>query len=189
MSILTRFQFSGIWLQAHFEIIEDRLLVGFRCGGFLELHVTHHDLVPFRQFFAFRLGIDAGGLFHLPHPIQTLRNLRNPRCPSRTLLLPLNVRFFAGCPARRTLSKATFFMVQWRGSWGANGDEWPASAPSLSLTPQPGWIAAALSSWQSGSLPPAAACFPRSTRPLGFCRPLTFRNSLCSLQPRMPDSS
>ena len=36
---------------------------------------------------------------------------------------------------------------------------------------------------------PAAACFLRSTRPLGFCRPLTFRNWLCSLQPRTPDSS
>ena len=43
--ILNRFQISGIWLQADFEIIEDRLLVGFRCGDFLELHVTHHDLV------------------------------------------------------------------------------------------------------------------------------------------------
>jgi hypothetical protein len=43
---------------------------------------------------------------------------------------------------------------------------------------------------QPGSLPyPAAACFLRSTRPFGFCRPLTFRNSLCSLQPRTPDSS
>jgi hypothetical protein len=42
---LNRFKISGIWLQAHFEIIEDRLLVGFRCGDFLELHVTHHDLV------------------------------------------------------------------------------------------------------------------------------------------------
>ena len=44
-SNLNRFQFSRIWLQAHFEIVEDRLLVGFGCGGFLELHVTHHDLV------------------------------------------------------------------------------------------------------------------------------------------------
>ena len=43
--ILNRFQISGIWLQAHFEIIEDRLLVGFRCGDFLELQVAHHDLV------------------------------------------------------------------------------------------------------------------------------------------------
>src|ERR1700693_1938303 len=30
--ILNRFQFSGIWLQAHFEIIEDRFVVGVRCG-------------------------------------------------------------------------------------------------------------------------------------------------------------
>jgi hypothetical protein len=43
--ILNRFQISGIWLQAHFEIIEDRLLVGFRCGDFLELHVAQHDFV------------------------------------------------------------------------------------------------------------------------------------------------
>src|ERR1700730_5616564 len=43
--ILNIFQFSGIWLQAHFEIIEDRLLVGFRCGDFLELHLAQHDLV------------------------------------------------------------------------------------------------------------------------------------------------
>jgi hypothetical protein len=88
---------------------------------------------PFRQFFDFRFGVNAIRFFNLPHPVQTLHNLRDSRCPSRNLLLlPLNVRFFAGCPARRTLSKATFFMVQWRGSWGANGDEWPASAPSLS---------------------------------------------------------
>jgi hypothetical protein len=44
-SSLNRFQISGEWLQAHFEIIEDRLLVGFRCGDFLEPHVAHHDLV------------------------------------------------------------------------------------------------------------------------------------------------
>ena len=43
--ILNRFRISGIWLQAHFEIIEDRLLVGFRRGDFLELQVAHHDLV------------------------------------------------------------------------------------------------------------------------------------------------
>ena len=43
--ILNRFQISGIWLQAHFEIIEDGLLVGFRCGDFLELQVAQHDLV------------------------------------------------------------------------------------------------------------------------------------------------
>ena len=43
--ILNRFQISGIWLQAHFEIIEDRLLVGFGCGDFLELHVAQHDFV------------------------------------------------------------------------------------------------------------------------------------------------
>ena len=44
-SILNSFQISGIWLQAHFEIVEDRLLVGFGCGDFLELHSAHRDLV------------------------------------------------------------------------------------------------------------------------------------------------
>jgi hypothetical protein len=29
----------------HFEIIEDGLLVGFKGGDFLELHVAHHDLL------------------------------------------------------------------------------------------------------------------------------------------------
>jgi hypothetical protein len=43
--ILNRFQISGIWLQAHFEIIEDRLLVGFGCGDFLEVHVAQHDFI------------------------------------------------------------------------------------------------------------------------------------------------
>ena len=43
--ILNRFQISGIWLQAHFEIIEDRLLVGFGCGDFLELQIAQHDFV------------------------------------------------------------------------------------------------------------------------------------------------
>jgi hypothetical protein len=44
-SILNRFQISVIWLQAHFEIVEDGLLVGFGCGDFLELHSAHRDLV------------------------------------------------------------------------------------------------------------------------------------------------
>jgi hypothetical protein len=44
-SILFRFWISGIWLHVHFEIVEDRLLVRFRCGDFLELQVAHHDLV------------------------------------------------------------------------------------------------------------------------------------------------
>jgi hypothetical protein len=56
---------------------------------------------PFRQFVDFRFGVNASRFFNLPHPIQTLRNLRNPRCPSRNLLLPLNVRVFAGCPDGR----------------------------------------------------------------------------------------
>jgi hypothetical protein len=43
--ILNRFQISGIWLQAHFEIIQDRLLIGFGCGDFLKLHVAQHDFV------------------------------------------------------------------------------------------------------------------------------------------------
>jgi len=43
--ILNRFQISGIWLQTHFEIVENRLLVGFRRGDFLELHRAHRDLV------------------------------------------------------------------------------------------------------------------------------------------------
>ena len=59
--------------------------------------------LPFRQFFDFRFGINASRFFNLPHPIQTPHNLRDPRCPSRNLLLPLNVRFFACCPGR-TLS-------------------------------------------------------------------------------------
>jgi hypothetical protein len=46
---------------------------------------------PFRQFFDFRFGVKAIRFFNLPHPVQTLHNLRAPRCPSRNLLLPLNV--------------------------------------------------------------------------------------------------
>jgi hypothetical protein len=48
----------------------------------------------FRQFFDFRFGVKAIRFFNLPHPIQTLHNLRDPRCPSRNSLLPLNVRVF-----------------------------------------------------------------------------------------------
>ena len=44
-SRLNSFQISEIWLQAYFEIIEDRLLVRFGCDDFLELHVAQHDLV------------------------------------------------------------------------------------------------------------------------------------------------
>ena len=44
--------------------------------------------LPFRQFFDFRFGVNASRFFNLPHPIQTLHNLRDPRCPSRNLLLP-----------------------------------------------------------------------------------------------------
>ena len=55
------------------------------------------------QFFDFRLGIDAGGFFNLPYPIQAKRDLRDPGLSSRNLLLPLSVRFFAGRPARRSL--------------------------------------------------------------------------------------
>jgi hypothetical protein len=47
------------------------------------------------SFFDFRFGVNASRFFNLPHPLQTLRKLRDPRCPSRNLLLPLNVRFFA----------------------------------------------------------------------------------------------
>jgi hypothetical protein len=43
---------------------------------------------------------NAGCFFNLPHPIQARRDLRNPGLPSRNLLLPLSVRFFAGGPAR-----------------------------------------------------------------------------------------
>jgi hypothetical protein len=39
-------------------------------------------------------------LLQSPHPIQARRDLRNPGLPSRNLLLPLSVRFFAGGPAR-----------------------------------------------------------------------------------------
>jgi hypothetical protein len=55
------------------------------------------------QFFDFPLGIDAGGLFNLPYPLQAKRNLRDPGLSSRNLLLPLGVRFFAGRPARCSL--------------------------------------------------------------------------------------
>ena len=41
---LNRFQISGMWLQTNFEIVEDRLLVGFERGDFLELHGAHRDL-------------------------------------------------------------------------------------------------------------------------------------------------
>lgn len=41
---LNRIQISRKWLQAHFEIVEDRLLVRFGRGDFLELHGAHHDL-------------------------------------------------------------------------------------------------------------------------------------------------
>jgi hypothetical protein len=43
---------------------------------------------PFRQFFDFRFGVNASRFFNLPHPIQTQHNQRDPRCPSRNLLLP-----------------------------------------------------------------------------------------------------
>src|SRR5258707_14766641 len=43
--ILNRFQISGIWLQTHFEIVEDGLLVGVRHGDFLELQGAHDDLL------------------------------------------------------------------------------------------------------------------------------------------------
>src|SRR5271165_2249011 len=52
------------------------------------------------QFFDFPLGIDAGGFFNLPYPVQAKRDLRDPGPSSRNLLLPLGVRFFAGRPAR-----------------------------------------------------------------------------------------
>jgi hypothetical protein len=41
----------------------------------------------FRQFFDFRLGVNASRFFNLPHPIQTLHNLRDPRCPSRKSMI------------------------------------------------------------------------------------------------------
>ena len=56
------------------------------------------------QFFDFGFRVDARRFFNLPHPIQALRYLRDPGLSPRNLLIPLNVRFFAGCPARRTLS-------------------------------------------------------------------------------------
>jgi hypothetical protein len=59
----------------------------------------------FRQFFDFRFSVSASRFFNLPHPIQTLHNPRDPRCPSRNLLLPLNMRFFAGCPDGGRLTK------------------------------------------------------------------------------------
>ena len=43
---------------------------------------------PFWQFFDFRFGVDASRFFNLPHPsIQTLHNLRDPRCPSRNSMI------------------------------------------------------------------------------------------------------
>jgi hypothetical protein len=55
------------------------------------------------QFFDFRLGIDTGGLFNLPYPVQAKRDLRDPGLSSRNLLLPLSVRFFTGRPRRCSL--------------------------------------------------------------------------------------
>ncbi len=57
------------------------------------------------QFFDFRLGIDASGLFNLPYPVQAKRDLCDPGLSSRNLLFPLSVRFFACGPARRSLLK------------------------------------------------------------------------------------
>ena len=37
----------AIWLQTHFEIVEDGLLIGFRGGDFLELHGAHDDLLKY----------------------------------------------------------------------------------------------------------------------------------------------
>lgn len=34
-----------MWLQTHFKIVEDRLLVRFRGSDFLELDGAHHDLL------------------------------------------------------------------------------------------------------------------------------------------------
>jgi hypothetical protein len=42
---INRFEISGIWLQTHFEIVEDRLLVWFRRGDLLEFHGAHRDLL------------------------------------------------------------------------------------------------------------------------------------------------
>jgi hypothetical protein len=67
--------------------------------------------------------VDAGGFFNLPHPIQALRDLHDPGLSSPYLLLPLNVRFFAGASSQ-VLSV-----------------EWPATALALRLTPPPGMIA------------------------------------------------
>jgi hypothetical protein len=57
--------------------------------------------VSFRQFFDFRFGVNASRFFNLPHPIPTLRKLRNPRCPSRNLLLlpPAGQVLSMGCGA------------------------------------------------------------------------------------------
>jgi hypothetical protein len=90
----------------------------------------------FRQFFDFRFGVNASRFFNLPHPIQTLHNLRDPRCPSRNLLLPSNVRL---------LSRADFV-------------EWLATAPSLSLTPPPGWIVGRFALPSPGRKSPASRC-------------------------------
>src|SRR4029077_14680666 len=42
---------------------------------------------PFRQFFDFCFCSNAILCFNLPHPIQTLHNLRDPRCPSRNSMI------------------------------------------------------------------------------------------------------
>jgi hypothetical protein len=42
---------------------------------------------PFRQFCDFRFCVNAIRFFNLPHPIQTLHNLRDPRCPSRNSMI------------------------------------------------------------------------------------------------------
>jgi hypothetical protein len=78
---------------------------------------------PFRQFFDFRFGVDASHFFNSP----TLSK-RCTTCAIRVsvaqLATPIERALFC-----RLSSQADFV-------------EWPASAPSLSLTPQQGWIAA-----------------------------------------------
>ena len=75
-----------------------------------ELGLVEPELT-FGQFFNFRFRVDAGSFFNLPHPIQALRNLRDPSLSSRNLLLPLSVRFFAGRPARRALLNGLQFRL------------------------------------------------------------------------------
>ena len=56
----SEFRFQRIWLQTHFEIVEDRLLIHFRGGDFLELHsIPSSKQKRKRGYLALRLESDT----------------------------------------------------------------------------------------------------------------------------------